>query len=162
MHRIADLHTSNWTDYGGMDVYLNATLHPGAYHDLFYTDPNVATHYMNYVQAVVSRYANSPAIFAWELANEARCAGTGPNPQSPSACSPAVVTAWVDKMSSYIKSLDSNHMVSSPVLSSETGDRLMGDERRYLSASKASITAPTLPTMSSNTTAARAKISTPC
>lgn len=66
----ADLKCSNWQDYGGMDIYTNNAVNPGANHDLFYTDPKIATYYQNYVEAVVSRYNNSEAIFAWELANE--------------------------------------------------------------------------------------------
>ena len=113
-----------------MDVYVNNTVSAGAYHDLFYTNPQIRTYYQNYIQAVVSRYVNSPAIFAWELANEgsqtlpgiavimpanksdqARCSGSGANPQSLDACNTDVVTRWVSDVSSFIKSIDSHHMV---------------------------------------------------
>ncbi|KAF9893983.1 hypothetical protein FE257_008954 [Aspergillus nanangensis] len=103
--------TNNWRDYGGMDVYVNNTLGPGQPHDLFYTNPQIVTHYQSYINAVVSRYSSSSAIFSWELANEARCSGSGPNPQS-SGCTPDVLTTWADTMSTYIKSIDPNHMVS--------------------------------------------------
>ena len=53
-----------------MDVYVNNIVNKGAYHDLFYTNTDIQTHYKNYVQAVVSRYSTSSAIFAWELTNE--------------------------------------------------------------------------------------------
>ncbi|MCJ1376367.1 hypothetical protein MMC20_007609 [Loxospora ochrophaea] len=105
--------TNNWSDYGGMDVYVNNTVLDNPYHDSFYTNSQIATYYKAYVKAVVSRYSNSSAIFSWELANEPRCNGSGPSPvQSPSSCSPAVLTSWVDTMSAYIKQLDPNHMIS--------------------------------------------------
>ena len=61
---------SNWEDLGGMDVYVNNVVSPQAYHDLFYTNAQIATYYQNYVSTVISRYSNSSAIFSWELANE--------------------------------------------------------------------------------------------
>ena len=51
---------------------------------------------------IVNRYKNSPAIFAWELANEPRC----------SQCPSSVITNWATSISAYIKSLDSKHMVA--------------------------------------------------
>ena len=32
--------TNNWSDYGGMDVYVKQ-INGSTYHDYFYTDPNV-------------------------------------------------------------------------------------------------------------------------
>ena len=92
-------------------MYTNNSAANPKYHDTFYTDSTIATQYMNYVTAVVNRYKASSAIFAWELANEARCAGTGQLPQS-SACAPATITTWTDNMSHAIKQLDPNHMVT--------------------------------------------------
>jgi mannan endo-1,4-beta-mannosidase len=58
--------------------------------------------YKKYIRAVVSRYTNSSAIFAWELANEPRCKG----------CSTDVITQWASSTAKYIKSLDPLHMVT--------------------------------------------------
>ena len=58
---------------------------------------------------MVSRYAGSPAIFAWELANEPRCSGALANAGD---CVPATLTAWVGEMARYIKSVDAAHMVA--------------------------------------------------
>lgn len=33
--------TNNWSDYGGMDVYVNQILGSGQPHDYFYTNANV-------------------------------------------------------------------------------------------------------------------------
>ncbi|KAB5559734.1 glycoside hydrolase family 5 protein [Coniochaeta sp. 2T2.1] len=56
------------------------------------------TQYRACVKAVVSRYTTSPAVFAWELANEPRCSG----------CGTSVIYNWAASTSQYIKSFDSN------------------------------------------------------
>ncbi|KAF9049717.1 CEL4a mannanase [Panaeolus papilionaceus] len=101
--------TNNWSDYGGMDVYVKQILNSGN-HDLFYTDSKVKNTFKNYVKTFVGRYLNEPTIMAWELANEPRCRGsTGTTSGS---CTPATVTAWIREMSEYIKSIDKNHLVA--------------------------------------------------
>ncbi|KAJ3570962.1 hypothetical protein NP233_g4061 [Leucocoprinus birnbaumii] len=102
--------TNNWSDYGGMDVYVNQILGSGQPHDLFYTNTNVKNAYKNYVKTFVSRYVNEPGIMAWELANEPRCKGsTG---SSSGNCTTTTITNWASEMSAYIKSLDKNHLVA--------------------------------------------------
>lgn len=62
---------------------------------------------------MVTRYKDSTAIMAWELANEPRCGADSTRNLPRSAdCTPALMTAWVDEMSTYIKSLDRNHLVT--------------------------------------------------
>ena len=53
-------------------------------------------------------------MFAWELANEPRCGADGTRnlPRSPQGCNPDVLTAWIDEMSAFVKSIDPNHMVT--------------------------------------------------
>jgi mannan endo-1,4-beta-mannosidase len=47
---------------------------------------------------------------AWELANEARCDGsTG---TTSGTCTTATISNWATTISAYIKSLDSNHLVT--------------------------------------------------
>ncbi|KAL7274196.1 hypothetical protein RUND412_002911 [Rhizina undulata] len=91
---------NNWSDYGGMDVYVSNL--GGSGHSSFYTDTNIQTAYKNYVATIVNRYKSSSAIFSWQLANEPRCTG----------CATSVITIWATTMSAYIKSLDSSHYVS--------------------------------------------------
>ncbi|KAK3066432.1 mannan endo-1,4-beta-mannosidase A-2 [Teratosphaeriaceae sp. CCFEE 6253] len=91
---------NNWTDYGGMAAYF-------AYAGItdntqWYNSTKAQTQYQAYIKAVVSRYTSSPAIFAWELANEPRCTG----------CELAVMTTWITETAAYIKSLDPNRMVT--------------------------------------------------
>ncbi|KAF4555520.1 Cellulase (glycosyl hydrolase family 5)-like protein 1 [Elsinoe fawcettii] len=104
--------TNNWADYGGMDVYtVNLG---GQYHDDFYTKPEIKQAYKNYVSAFVNRYKDSPAIFAWELANEPRCGADGTRnlPRSPAGCNPDVVTKWMAEMAAHVKSIDRNHLLT--------------------------------------------------
>ncbi|KAJ4248382.1 hypothetical protein NW762_012715 [Fusarium torreyae] len=103
--------TNNWADYGGMDVYtVNLG---GRYHDDFYRLPAIKKAYKNYVSTVVNRYKDSPAVFAWELANEPRCGADGSRnlPRGPD-CGPELITSWIDEMSTYIKSIDKDHLVT--------------------------------------------------
>nr|ADW82104.1 endo-beta-1,4-mannanase [Chaetomium sp. CQ31] len=103
--------TNNWADYGGMDVYtVNLG---GQYHDDFYTVPRIKDAFKRYVKEMVTRYKDSPTIFAWELANEPRCGADGVRnlPRSDN-CNPQVLGEWVAEMSQYIKSLDPNHLVT--------------------------------------------------
>ena len=50
---------------------------------------------------------------AWELANEPRCGADGVRnlPRSKN-CTPEIITEWIDEMSTYVKSLDKDHLVT--------------------------------------------------
>jgi mannan endo-1,4-beta-mannosidase len=103
--------TNNWADYGGMDMY---TVNMGGkYHDDFYTSKKIIAQYKKYIKAVVSRFKNSPAIFAWELGNEPRCGADGTRNLPRSAnCTVNTITKWSKDISKYIKDLDCNHLVA--------------------------------------------------
>ncbi|TGJ87653.1 hypothetical protein E0Z10_g1151 [Xylaria hypoxylon] len=90
---------NNWSDYGGMPAYVTAF---GGTQTSWYTNTAAQAQYRAYIKAVVSRYASSAAVFAWELANEPRCKG----------CATSVITQWASSTSAYVKSLDSKHMVT--------------------------------------------------
>jgi mannan endo-1,4-beta-mannosidase len=98
---------NNWNDYGGMNAYAvafsNVTAGSSAPANWWYTDSRAQQTYRSYIRTIVTRYAASPAVFAWELANEARCSGCG---------SPDIVAKWVAETAAYIKSLDPAHMVT--------------------------------------------------
>ncbi|KAL9113723.1 MAG: hypothetical protein Q9227_002168 [Pyrenula ochraceoflavens] len=91
---------NNWSDYGGMPAYVTAF--GLANQQAWFTDTAAQAQYQKYISAVVARYKTSSAVFAWELANEPRCNG----------CSTDVIYNWAKTTSAYIKSLDSNHMVT--------------------------------------------------
>ncbi|GAB1207351.1 hypothetical protein APSETT445_006066 [Aspergillus pseudonomiae] len=87
-----------WDDYGGINAYVKAF---GGSKEEFYTNDAMQEAYRAYIKAVISRYSDSSAIFAWELANEPRCQG----------CETTVLYNWIESTSQYIKSLDSKHLV---------------------------------------------------
>lgn len=132
---------NNWEDYGGMNQYVswyaervpdqNRTLKKieqqiitgaeGRFyrfiisgtltHDEFYTNPTIKIWYKDYLWMLLHRkntitgilYKDEPMILAWELANEPRSSDrTG-----------MVITNWLDEMSTFIKTIDQNHLVSS-------------------------------------------------
>jgi len=79
-------------------------------HDEFYTDQTIRGFFEQYLQAVVSRYVNSPNVLAWELANDARC---GSSLTASPSCNTQTVTQWHADISTFIRSIDPNHLVSS-------------------------------------------------
>eukprot|EP00029_Vermamoeba_vermiformis_P011681 TRINITY_DN6495_c0_g1_i1.p1 TRINITY_DN6495_c0_g1~~TRINITY_DN6495_c0_g1_i1.p1 ORF type:complete len:634 (-),score=127.67 TRINITY_DN6495_c0_g1_i1:38-1708(-) len=108
---------NNWKAFGGMDQY-GVWFQTANKHDQFYTNSQSRQAFKKYISVLINRvnsvnqrkYSEDPAIFAWELANEPRCKGT--DWPASSNCDTAMIIDWVSEMSSYIKSLDSNHMVS--------------------------------------------------
>lgn len=100
---------NNWDDFGGMNQYVkwfNASKH-----DDFYTHPQIKQAYKNFVYYFLNRtntytgvkYKDEPTIMTWELANEPRCQTdrTG-----------NTLVAWADEMSTYIRSIDKNHLIA--------------------------------------------------
>jgi mannan endo-1,4-beta-mannosidase len=120
---------NNWTDYGGMAAYFS---YAGITSNTqWYNSTKAQTQYQKYIKAVVSRYINSPAIFAWELANEPRCTG----------CDLSTLKTWVINTSKYIKSIDAKHMVTT---GEEGFGPIAGDDGSYpyqLSAGGSNFTA---------------------
>jgi hypothetical protein len=102
--------TNNWSDFGGIPAYVDWSL-TAASHDDFYTDATCKSLYRNYVAHFLNRvntltgvaYKDDPTILMWELANEPRC---------PSDTTANTLQAWIDEMAGFIKSIDSDHLVS--------------------------------------------------
>jgi mannan endo-1,4-beta-mannosidase len=109
--------TNNWKEFGGMDQYL--VWYGLTEHHQFYTNPAVTQAYKDWASHLVNRtntingvvYRDDPTIFGWELANEPRCINFGPF-DNRSACSTLTINSWADQMTAFIKSIDSNHLVS--------------------------------------------------
>ncbi|HET7542879.1 MAG TPA: cellulase family glycosylhydrolase [Polyangiaceae bacterium] len=101
--------TNNWPEFGGMDQYL--AWFGLSTHSDFYRDARVRQAYRAYLEHLALRvngitnrvYREDPTIFAWELANEPRGSVGTPS---------GVVTGWAGEMSSYLKSIDPNHLVA--------------------------------------------------
>ncbi|AWB26665.1 cellulase family glycosylhydrolase [Halococcoides cellulosivorans] len=100
---------NNWEEYGGKGQYVS-WVDGASSGDDFYTNEECKQLYKDYVEYVLTRentitgveYRNDPAIAVWELANEPRA----------SSLSVEELTGWVEEMSAHIKSIDSNHLVS--------------------------------------------------
>ncbi len=115
---------NNWNDFGGMDQYvrwrdLSTPDDQTWYHDSFYTDPVIGQWYKDWIAHLLNRvntyngvaYKDDPAIMTWELGNEPRCLSAGAYGRS-ADCSTQTLIDWADEMSTYIKSIDSHHLVS--------------------------------------------------
>lgn len=108
---------NNWREFGGVSQYL--MWYGRDKHHEFFSEPELKQAYKNWVEHVVMRtnsitglvYRDDPTIFSWELANEPRCKGGGAFDHD-TGWTNRTITDWAREMSSYIKSLDPNHMVS--------------------------------------------------
>ena len=102
--------TNNWTPFGGMKQYLSWAGVDDQ--DAFYTNEKIKGWYKNYIKTMLNHvnvytgvaYKDDPTIFAWELANEPR--------STDNLATKGTVYDWAKEMSEYVKSIDSNHMVS--------------------------------------------------
>ena len=114
--------TNWWRDTGGVVRYLRWAGLPDAADDtqpygindsramLFYTNSETRRMYRAHLEKLVLRrntvsgvlYRDDPTIFGWELMNEAQ-AVTGRWAER---------RAWIDEMSTYLKSLDPNHLIA--------------------------------------------------
>ena len=82
-------------------------------YEFFYTDDTARQLYRDYVDYVLTRtntitgveYRDDPTIMAWELANEA-------NAYFDENADDGVLHDWYVEMAAYVRSVDSNHLVS--------------------------------------------------
>jgi mannan endo-1,4-beta-mannosidase len=88
---------NHWPDFGGAPGLLKVLGIDGPVEE-FYRRAEARSLYREWVEMVVPRYAASPAILAWELANEPRCER-------------AVLVDWVREMSAHVKSLDRGRLL---------------------------------------------------
>jgi mannan endo-1,4-beta-mannosidase len=107
---------NNLGDFGGAPQYVEwsdtAEMVNGN-PDQFYTDEQCRRWYKQYVEYVLTRensisgieYREDPTIMLWELSNELR------HPSSP-AWDASILSEWCDTMAAHVKSIDSNHLVS--------------------------------------------------
>ncbi len=92
--------TNNWEDYGGAKAVIDAVA-PGEDlpKDAFWSDSRALDAQREYIHAVIGRtntvtgevYGEDPTVFAWELANEARC-------ESSEWCTDNTLVDWAHEM----------------------------------------------------------------
>ena len=107
---------NNWNSFGGMDQYVRWA--GGSTHAQFYTDPKIQGWFKNYISTLLNRtnsitgvkYKDDPTIMSWELANEPRCTSAGVYPDG--TCDTTTITNWASTMSTYIKTIDSHHLLA--------------------------------------------------
>ncbi|XP_073008037.1 mannan endo-1,4-beta-mannosidase 1 [Typha latifolia] len=104
---------NEYDSFGGKKQYVQWARDQGqsiGSDDEFFTNPVVKGYYKNHVKTVLTRintitgvaYKDDPAVLAWELMNEPRCQ---------SDLSGRSIQAWITEMASYVKSIDSNHLL---------------------------------------------------
>jgi len=97
-----------WFDDFGWGNFMNLSAS-------MYSNPEAIQAYYNYIELIINRensytgikYKNDPTIMAWQLANEPR-----PGSGEQGIKNSQAFSQWVKETSSFIKSLDSNHLVS--------------------------------------------------
>lgn len=111
-----------WEAYGGIDKRLAWEGLPGGTatnRSAFFNKekcPGCFDSYKQYVAYVLNRrnhytgvlYKDEPTIFAWELMNEPRYQDAVPNENTTGE----TLRAWVDEMGQFVKSHDSNHLLT--------------------------------------------------
>ena len=115
--------------FGGIQWYVDQTMGTGQDEELFYTNSQAKQYYQQYVSTLVYRtntftgtqYKDDATILSWELLNEPHTTdlyekNRGLEPGK-------LVRDWLDEMSTWLKGIDSNHLISS----GEEGYRADGD-----------------------------------
>ncbi|CAK0784598.1 hypothetical protein CVIRNUC_007802 [Coccomyxa viridis] len=100
--------TNYWPDYGGTPQWAQWYNQSSLVE--FYQDDNIRAGVKSYMGKIIMRnntitgrlYRDEPAILAWDIMNE---------PQFPGDDTGKLLTAWIDDMASFIKGVDSNHLV---------------------------------------------------
>ena len=122
--RIIPVLSNYWPFVGGIqswvDNYVKAT--PGALpnqpREAFYTNSAIKEMFKTWVKLVVTRvntftgvpYNQDPTVLAWELMNEPH---TDDGFETKLRLPPgSILCAWVSEMTSFIKSLDENHLIA--------------------------------------------------
>lgn len=96
------------------------------YGDNFHVDTNIIAQFKADIASFVLRqntinglyYYNDDTIFSWELGNELRYnSGTDTNVNTINSARLAIMTAWMNNISTYIRSIDPNHLIGSGSIS---------------------------------------------
>ena len=109
--------------------YKDATWYQTGYKAI---QPGFITSYRDFVQEVVTRYANDHRILFWQLINEAEVKDVGggvPQDCPPSSDGPMnILRDWATDVSGLVRSIDANHLIS---LGTIGGGQCGSDGDRY-------------------------------
>lgn len=128
-------------DFGGINQYIdwaNSFLAPGAggrayvYRD-FFLNQTIKQWYKDYVYLLLNRtntltgikYKDDPSIFAFEMINEAENLSEDFN----------LVLRWYDEISTYIRKIDSNHLIATGEAGYDMMDHLYADADFFYNSS---------------------------
>ncbi len=89
---------NHWADFGGAPKRLQELGIDGPVEE-FYRRPEARALYKERAAEIVTQHRGSPAILAWELANEPRCERE-------------TLVNWAREMSEWVKSLDPDRLVA--------------------------------------------------
>jgi mannan endo-1,4-beta-mannosidase len=109
--------TNNWKDFGGAPAVLEMVA-PGEElpKNAFWSDPRAIAAQLAYQRSLATRrntvngriYGDDPTIFAWELANEARC-----EPElTPALCDGATLASWAKTMAEGLRSAGVQQLIA--------------------------------------------------
>jgi hypothetical protein len=112
--------TNYWNDMGGIKAYTD---HLGLDNKLeFFSNEEAKALYKAYIDKFTERvnsingmkYSEDPTLFAWDLMNEPRMDKNDDNSPDKSLYDPdgAKLGAWINELAGYVKSKDSNHLVT--------------------------------------------------
>lgn len=101
-----------WDDLGGICQYntWDGASNPSTNMSHFINSTNTQKWFKDYIKMLLNRkntvtgiaYKKEPAIFGWEIMNEGRFGGQNPK----------ILRDWYRNIAKYIKSIDSNHLVT--------------------------------------------------
>jgi hypothetical protein len=101
-----------WDELGGICQYNTwaGASNPSTNMEFFISNSQTQKWFRDYISMLLNRvntvtgvaYKDEPAVFAWQIMNEGRNSGQNPN----------ILRDWYRDIARYIKSIDSNHMVS--------------------------------------------------
>jgi mannan endo-1,4-beta-mannosidase len=108
--------SNNYSDFGGIPEYIKWANQYKLYgsdnhtHNDFFTSDSIKHWFKFYIELLLNRtntfngirYRDDNIIFSWEIMNEAENPDINYN----------VITSWYEEMSSFIRSIDQNHLIA--------------------------------------------------
>jgi len=123
--------SNNYSDFGGIPQYINWANHyqlngsANHTHNDFFTNDSIKQWFKFYIELLLNRtntingikYKDDSTIFSWEIMNEADNPGENSN----------VIKNWYEEFSSFIRSIDQNHLIATGENGYDTYPNLYSD-----------------------------------